>query len=65
MNYYTYNGKKKKGYEIITIINLIFYTILITSEVFYRIRMRKEVEFEADEDLQNITKTEFYDMIHN
>ena len=65
MNYFTFNGKKKLGYEIITGINLIFYSILITSEVIYRIKRKTEVEFEAEEDIENITKVEFHDMVYN
>ena len=49
LNYYTFNGKQKKGYEIITGTNLLFYTIWIVAEVLHRIRLRKEVELETDD----------------
>ena len=65
MNYMTYNGNKVKGLEMIGVTNLLFFSILITLESIYRIKRNKEVEFEADEDIENITKAEFHDMVHN
>ena len=65
MNYMTYNADKMKGRTIFIGTNLVFFTVLITLEVIYRIKRKKEVEFEADEDIENITKSDFHDMVHN
>ena len=65
MNFYTFKGSKDEGIDIITGTNLGFFAILITLEMTYRMRRRQEVEFEADEDLDNITKAEFHEMVHN
>ena len=51
MTYFTYNNKQSEGYEIISGINFLFYTIWIIAEVLYRLKQRKEVEFEAEDDL--------------
>ena len=45
--------------------NVLFFSLLIGSEVIYRLWNKAEVNFEVNLHLENITKTEFADRVYN
>ena len=62
---YYYIDEKDTGVVLLAITYVAFWTILIVSEIIFRIKRRTEVQFEIYGQIDQFTKIEFHDLVEN
>ena len=65
LNYFTYADKPTKGWIILGLSNLAILIILVAGEVVYRLRLKKDIPLETFQDIDNFTRADFNNFVHN
>lgn len=64
MNYLTYDGESDTGWILISSSNVLFFAVLISSEVIYRKNAKIEVRYAPErEELEHISRSDFQERI--
>ena len=65
MNYYAFIGKRETAWFIIGITNVVIICIFVTNEVIYRRNLKSDTPLETFNDIDNLTRADFYNLVHN
>ena len=65
LNYFTYVDEPTKGWIILGLSNVAVLIILIAGEVVYRLRLKKDILLETFQDIDNFTRADFNNFVHN